>query len=301
MSVHVASSARDPRDHDQLEDELAALPGRPDRPGNDDNGGHGHLWRLPDGTGLHAPSGTLTRDPDTGEVCCHLCGRWFRALGSHVRVHGYTAASYRAAMGLYTTRPLTAPDFSAAIAERQRSAYQRHVDFRRRLEAGHELARRGQLTWLAVRRASSTPPSPQLRTGRLEHLALGRASAAARREQRLRETLDQLGFPDLATYLRQAYAAGDSLATLARATGLGRERLRAALSEAGVEVRKPGTNTPTGRQSRADAAAAHRVGTDDLRGWLAMRREAGASLSELGVAVGHSYHWVRRRLNHNDT
>lgn len=52
---------------------------------------HAHLWVLSDGTGLHAPPGTLTRDDETGR----LCGRWFRSLGSHVRAHGYTADTYR--------------------------------------------------------------------------------------------------------------------------------------------------------------------------------------------------------------
>lgn len=49
---------------------------------------HDHLCHPPDGTGLHAPLGQLLRHPDTGEACCPLCGRWFRAPGSHVRIHG---------------------------------------------------------------------------------------------------------------------------------------------------------------------------------------------------------------------
>jgi hypothetical protein len=68
---------------------------------------HGHLWSLPDGTGLHAPIGSLVAEPGTGRLCCHLCGRWFISLGVHVRFHGQTAGSYRAAMGL---APGRAPD-----------------------------------------------------------------------------------------------------------------------------------------------------------------------------------------------
>ena len=61
---------------------------------------HGHLWSLPDGTGLHAPPGRLLIDTGSGRLCCHLCGDWFAALGIHVRVHGHTAGSYRIAMSL---------------------------------------------------------------------------------------------------------------------------------------------------------------------------------------------------------
>ena len=61
---------------------------------------HRHLWYLPDGTGLHAPPGRLAVEKGSGRLCCHLCGDWFASLGIHVRVHGHTAGSYRAAMGL---------------------------------------------------------------------------------------------------------------------------------------------------------------------------------------------------------
>ncbi len=61
---------------------------------------HRHLWSLPDGTGLHAPPGRLLVEEGTGRLCCHLCGEWFASLGIHVRVHGHTAGSYRAAMSL---------------------------------------------------------------------------------------------------------------------------------------------------------------------------------------------------------
>jgi len=67
---------------------------------------HRHLWFLPDGTGLHAPPGRLAVEKGTGRLCCHLCGDWFASLGIHVRVHGHTAGSYRAAMGLPRTTVL---------------------------------------------------------------------------------------------------------------------------------------------------------------------------------------------------
>ncbi len=88
---------------------MTAVPGtvgpwpRPGAPGR-----HGHLWSLPDGTGLHAPPGRLVAEEGTGRLCCHLCGEWFVSLGVHVRVHGHTAGTYREAMRLPRATALVA-------------------------------------------------------------------------------------------------------------------------------------------------------------------------------------------------
>lgn len=107
--------------------------------------GHGHLWSLPDGTGLHAPYGELVREDGTGRVCCHLCGRWFRALGGHVRAHGYSAVAYRAELGLGTRTPLTAPEVSAGLAARQAARYWSSAGTRAAFAVGQALARSGEL------------------------------------------------------------------------------------------------------------------------------------------------------------
>ncbi|MGH3789056.1 MAG: MucR family transcriptional regulator [Pseudonocardiaceae bacterium] len=104
---------------------------------------HCHLWSLPDGTGLHAPYGQLVVESGTGRVCCHLCGRWFVSLGGHLRRHGHTAESYRAAMGLCRGRPLVAAYLSQSIATRQSEAYRRSPALRARLAVGQELSRTG--------------------------------------------------------------------------------------------------------------------------------------------------------------
>jgi len=215
---------------------------------------HGHLWTLPEGTGLHAPLGRLVDDPATGRLCCHLCGRWFLSLGAHVRAHGYTADAYRDTMQLLRTRAGN-------------------------LESWQRLERVG--------------------TSRAQ-LAAGRATRARRREAHLAALLIERGAPDLSTFLRAEYAAGASLQTLAQLTGLGRNRLRADLAAAEITVRPTGCNTPAGKRSRAqaaDAAAAARVGTGDLHGWLTARYDQGWSLTRLAAAVGHSAHWVRWRLD----
>lgn len=140
---------------------------------------------------------------------------------------------------------------------------------------------------------------PQRATRRAEQLAAGRVARAARRDEALAQRLIDLGATDLHSYLRQRYAAGASLASLARATGLGHKRLRDEVTAAGITVRAPGDTTAVGRRSRAvaaDAEAAARVETDDLVGWLRTGRSDGWLLSQLGSAVGHSAQWVRWRL-----
>ena len=261
---------------------------------------HGHLWALPDGTGLHAPLGRLVDDPDTGRLCCHLCGRWFVSLGVHVRAHGYTADAYRDTMQLLRTRPLVSTEMSTSIATRQARAYQDSAQVRERFAESQQLARTGQLAWRA--RAGNLESWQRLeRIGTSgAQLAAGRATRARRREAHLAAVLAERGAPDLSTFLRTEYTAGASLQTLARTTGLGRRRLRATLTAAGITVRSTGHNTSAGKRSRAetaDAVAAARVGTDDLHGWLADRYDQGWSLTRLATAVGHSTHWVRWRLS----
>lgn len=260
---------------------------------------HAHLWVLADGTGLHAPPGTLTRDAETGRLCCHLCGRWFRSLGSHVRAHGHTAETYRESMGLCRTRALTEPALSAAISVRNAQAHASDPKVRSRLAPGQQAARTGALAERARAAEVVGGARPERAALRKTHLATGRATGALRRQAGLQARLVALGAQDLQAYLRGAYADGASLKTLAEATGLGRARLRAALEAAGISVRPTGVNTPQGKRSRADAAtsaAAARVGTDDLGVWLTGRLAGGASLTELAEAVGHSTHWVRWRL-----
>lgn len=258
------------------------------------SGAHSHIWFLDDGTGLHAPHGDLAVEQDTGRLCCHLCGRWFSSLGSHVRVHGHTAGTYRQTMGLCLGTALTAASLSTSIAGRQAKGYRRDPEIRARLDAGRAAR-------IRVTPAMGTPPpEPEQRVRRRRSaLAAGRTTTARRRQQRLTSRLESLGHSSLHDYLRSAYPAGASLQELTRVTGLGRDRLRAEICAAGLVVRAPGANTATGKGSRAraaDGAAALRVGTDDLPGWLAARRDAGWSLTRLAETVGHSTHWVRWRL-----
>lgn len=255
---------------------------------------HGHLWQGADGTGLHAPAGELVTDEATGHVCCHLCGRFYVLLGAHVRVHGHTPQTYRELVGLCTTRALASAELSDTIRDRQaRRAAEPEVQ--EMLRAGRARSGRREGT------TSGSVRSEPLERRRLRSNALdaGRDRQALVAAQRLADRLVALGAADLPSYLHAAYAQGASLEALARATGLGRERLRQALDEAGVRRRRPGDTTDAGRRSRAVAAerrAAERVNVEDLRGWLQARRAEGATMRELAAAVERSVPWVRWRL-----
>lgn len=260
---------------------------------------HAHLWVLPDGTGLHAPAGRLVHDPDTGRLCCHLCGRWFVSLGSHVQVHGYSADGYREAMGLLRSRALVTAGLSRSISARQADAYRTSERVRERFAVGQALARDGQLAWRA--RGANTAGSERLERSRSRSrdLATGRATAARRRQEHLENLLSTLGAASLEEYVRTAYVAGASLDALSRATGVGHARLRRTVIAAGVTLRATGHNTAAGKRSRAltaEAEAARRLGTDDLPAWLAERHAQGWPLTRLAAAVGHTTHWVRARL-----
>jgi hypothetical protein len=254
------------------------------------------LWRSPDGTGLHAPPGTLVRD-ENGAACCHFCGEWFQALGSHVRVHGYSAAAYREATGLTKTRPLAAPSVSSAISKRQLAAYRQSADMQARFAAGQDMARDGTLAARAV--TANTRRRPESATIARNALEKGRETNRAHLEATRQTRLADLGASSLDEYLRSAYGAGASLDDLARTLRSGREQLRQAMVAAGIQIRPSGRNTIDGKRARAryaDAVAATKVGTQDLTGWLVERRAKGWTLAQLASAVDHSPPWVRWRL-----
>ncbi|HSZ30330.1 MAG TPA: MucR family transcriptional regulator [Pseudonocardiaceae bacterium] len=154
-----------------------------------------------------------------------MCGRWYVSLGGHLRTHGHTAESYRETMGLCRSRPLVAEALSRSIATRQSEAYRRSPALRARLAIGQELSNTGQLATLAST-AHTTSPPPELTRLRRAALDAGRMTRAAQRDRVLARRLRELGFDDLASYLRHAYSIGTSLRSIAKATGLGWTRLR---------------------------------------------------------------------------
>lgn len=57
-------------------------------------------------TNGHGYLGVLLLDTDKDRVQCHICGRWYKALGKHITVHGILSNEYKDTVGLYRKEPL---------------------------------------------------------------------------------------------------------------------------------------------------------------------------------------------------
>lgn len=85
----------------------------------------GKIYPLPE-------AGKIEHDPD-GKVICHICGRSFARLGSHIKEsHGMTIDEYKAEFGLCRNARTTEKSYSAAMRE---NAYKYDMD-KRLLETG---------------------------------------------------------------------------------------------------------------------------------------------------------------------
>ncbi|GAA0988730.1 hypothetical protein GCM10009555_070990 [Acrocarpospora macrocephala] len=246
--------------------------------------------------GSHAPHGILVRDESADRVRCHECGRWFRALGAHVRVHGLTAGEYRERFGLLATKPLTSREVSATRRRIARSSYQRSARTRSDLAVGQSLARTGEL----AEAARKPEVSPQRRAAQLAALQAGRRSRRTAVDQVLVDALRTRDHADVGEGLRALYVVRQSsVEALAAELGTSRRAIRRALVASGIELRASGVNTDAGRRSRVErnlVRAAERVGALDVREWLREKRAEGWTLARLSAAVGRSVPWVRALL-----
>ncbi|MEU2299719.1 MucR family transcriptional regulator [Streptomyces antibioticus] len=262
----------------------------------------------------HPDFGRLIRDESTDTVVCHVCGRGFRSLGAHVRVHDMTAAEYRREFGLLRSRALSARSFAREQSRARRAGYLASEDARARFAAGRAMARSGELArrrWADTGNRADTgtradtsgrPDSDpaEARRVRRESLATGRRAQARTADERTAAALRTAGFTDLAQALRTVYVEHEhSIEETARVLALGKGRLRRLLGEHGIEIRPSGQNSTTGRHARVllnDRAAAERVGTEDITAWLRERAIEGATLRELAAATGRSVPWVAARI-----
>ncbi len=89
------------------------------------------LRRLAYGTTYFGQLGELAYDRDEDRVQCHLCGGWFRMLGSsHLRrTHGWTLAQYREAFHLPAGVPTCSRELSARQSAYARSQIERRNGF----------------------------------------------------------------------------------------------------------------------------------------------------------------------------
>jgi hypothetical protein len=239
------------------------------------------------------PVGELPIDRDEQKVLCGLCGRWFRALGSHLgAAHGWTAHDYRRAFGLNVQRPLQAPAVSERQAENVRRRLKTDPRLRTAMSKGLAMARSGELNELGRladrRRGRST--ERVLRTAR-QGQQLGRERAArfkAVRDGRARG----LGYADSEDLIRRLYLhQGASVADLALALGCAEITVTDEMDRLDLSRRPQDARLARGRQVLAarraqrraeEEARARRLGFPDLESYLRVRH--------------HELRWPRRLI-----
>lgn len=261
----------------------------------------GPLGWLADGTPYFAPIGRMVADGD--RVCCHLCGRWFLSVASHLRGHGWTKDGYIAAFGLEGRNSL------AGVATRKRRAAAltaRQItdpsiwDAQR---AARTRARRGELTAAAAAAARGRAHPPERRPKTLAALAAARPEARAagyarwRQEQLTTIATDvaaRFGFADFTAYVTSRLAAGMSMAAISREAGLHKDWVCRHLAQVVPEAALDGR--PDHRDQRwrpvldrlgfADLATYLRVRhVDQHRTVAAIAAESGRSTQAVSTAM----------------
>jgi hypothetical protein len=263
---------------------------------------------LDNGTPCYAPIGVMVIDGALAQ--CHLCGRWFRSVGCHIRAHGWDRTDYRAAFGLERRQPLEGAETRdrRAAAMRARRVFEPAV--RDGCAIGQKWLRSGELTRAAADVARHRRQPEQRRRKTLRTLAsISPASKAAgtRRhaDERLRAVATRaaarLGRADLGTAVRELAAAGESLAAISRRAGLHKDWLGRHLArvdpDIAAELAADGTRT-----RRIDSRwlpAVRARGFPDVASYLIHRHQVNgrtvhAIASELGVTSGAVLGALRR-------
>ncbi|GAA3254139.1 hypothetical protein ACFO1B_51190 [Dactylosporangium siamense] len=175
---------------------------------------------------IHAPIGQMLTDGE--RVRCHLCGRWFLSVASHLRVHGWSKADYIAEFGLELGNPLSGP----ATRERRAAALlARRVEpaIRHAQQLALARSRSGALALAAAQAARGRPHPAERRAKTLATLAgidpQARAEGTRRRarqhrERLTREVATRFGFTTFEEYLADRLGAGMSMAAISREAGL---------------------------------------------------------------------------------
>jgi hypothetical protein len=182
---------------------------------------------LPDGSSYYAPLGAMLTDGV--RVCCHLCGRWFRSVASHLRAHGWTKSDYIAAFGLETGNPLSGAETSRRRSAALSGRAVNEIAIQRAQSAARERARSGALAEHAARAATGRRQPLERRAKSIASLAAVDSDArAAGTRQRRDEDLNRiaaaaaarLGFASFESYVLARLSRGGSLAAISRECGL---------------------------------------------------------------------------------
>ncbi|MEV4132792.1 hypothetical protein AB0J72_11590 [Dactylosporangium sp. NPDC049742] len=252
---------------------------------------------LDDGTPFHAPVGVMLSEGDGDRVCCHLCGRWYLSVASHLRVHGWTKAAYIAAFGLEVGNPLAGRRTRQRRAEALRARQYRDPAVQRAQAAARVRARSGALTVAAAEAARGRPHPQERLVKTLAALSAIRPAARAegnrqRSEQHLSEVsakvAAQFGFASFAGYVRDRLASGRSLAAISREAGLHKDWLSRHLPAIAPDLAAQRTRIRAHPGDARLLPAARAAGHADVGAYLRHRhlrqhRTVAAIAAEAGV------------------
>jgi pyruvate/2-oxoglutarate dehydrogenase complex dihydrolipoamide acyltransferase (E2) component len=262
---------------------------------------------LPDGTPHYAAFGRVITAGD--HVCCHLCGRWFLSVASHVRVHGWTKDDYLAAFGLEAGNTLA----GEATHKRRAAAFTaRQViepGIQQAQEAARARARSGEPTAAAAVAARGRAHCAERRAKTIAALAaIDNEARAAGTRRRARERLDavaaaaaaDLGFADFTSYVIDRLSGGMSMAAISRSVAaiaaevsFSRSCVQATLLRHGIP-RTPHAGKRHEAEER-DRRVLEAVGFRSLRGYIAARRSSGVAWAAMAVETGLPESTLRRR------
>lgn len=208
--------------------------------------------------------GVLETSEDGERVRCHICGQWFRSVGSHAALtHGVDSRTYRERYGLPRLLPLTSPALSRARSEDSKS---------RVGSAGWARFEEARDPQAASDARVFTDPSPVTVRGRA-----GRIAAVTPQVVAAARFCEVCG----ARLTGRARTCSDKcLAALkARATRRHWEELRA--------------TRPSEEEKRELIAA---EGTDQLRAVVERLQRDGVPSRQIGKALGRSQAWMARHF-----
>jgi ROS/MUCR transcriptional regulator protein len=255
---------------------------------------------LPDGVPFFAPIGAIVADGD--RIACHLCGRLFRSVTVHLRVHGWTKEQYCLAFGLERGQPL----------EGTQTRKQRSASFAARLifdaavrdgsAAGRARARSGELTMQAAGAARGRAfPEQRRRKAQLARAAI--ASDALQRASRERadrhlqsvaaSAAARAGYPDIGALVVARAREGASLAAISRESGLHKDWLSRHLRRIDPEAAARASGLRPGRPEAGWSVAIRGLGFDDVQAYLRDRHlTRHRSVNAIAGELGTSHHAV---------
>jgi lambda repressor-like predicted transcriptional regulator len=259
---------------------------------------------LADGTPFFAPVGEVL--VSGARVACHLCGRWFRSVTAHLRVHGWTKERYCQAFGLERGQPLEGPETrklrSAAFAARL--VFEPAI--RDGSAAGRARATSGQLARdaAAAARGRSFPEQRRRKSARAQAAGQSPLARAASRERADRylaavaaSVAERRGYPDIGALVAAKTHAGASLAAISREIGLHKDWLSRHLGRLDPVAAKLVRQLPGRNLEEAWIPVLTALGYPDVASYLRARHLVGhQTVNVIAAEIGVSHHAVAAAL-----